>query len=598
MAIDGLDNLVNSFETTSKTYNEDIEKILEEINNYVEDKSVEKFLDDYMEREPMFNEDTSNMSIEDKKYIARKLAHGRHDVEIENNEMVPIKDKDGKVIGNKPANEEENYEKELKEVIENAKNKKNELMKSKFEMAKYAQKYQAEKIEDAEKKLDEIKKELDERIEKDKNISDELQSLEDGKSKIDKDIEEAQKLKEDLENQIEKKTKQMEQIKKNDPDGYEKNGYYSSISTEIDGLKLQLKGNDEKIESLNKDKSDKITNLKKEKEELKIDEYTNKFNTFSDKVKEQKDKYKENAVKLEESFKKLGLDFAGEDKIKDENVKKLENQEKDVKEKSQNDVVASPQQNAIQDKSLTVPSARQNALNKINEYCKNSDPNERLANLSNDYEGLSAAINDIGIKDYLQRKELKNALDENTKLLQDNMQDSSYYINMLEDVLGKKLSKTQQDMCKSMFNQDKDKKGRVNNILSGTGKFSNSDLEQMKNVINEVKNSDLSPEQQEKFENDFLKYVQMGSLNTQVSRNFVSKLWHNNLPTQGARAQRQLENSICSYSDSKNIEKQGKEYNFNFINELKAGKTPPAYQPLTNEQQQQPAPVKQANKTR
>ena len=174
---------------------------------------------------------------------------------------------------------------------------------------------------------------------------------------------------------------------------------------------------------------------------------------------------------------------------------------------------------------------------------------------------------------------MKQALAENTKLLIDNMQETAYYIDMLEDVLGTKLSKSQKDLCKNMFNTTKDNKGRVNNILSGTSKFSQSDLSEMKNIINQVKDANLSPEQREDFENNFMKYVKMGSLNSQVTKNFASRFLYNKAPTKAARAERQLESSIVAYSNSKD-KSQDKS---SFFDYLRSGKSDEKYASLNPE---------------
>ncbi len=584
MAIDGLSDLVNDFESSSEIYNNDVEKILEVLNNYVSDKSVENFLGDYIEKYPSFDGDISTMSVEDKEYTARKLAFEEHDKEIENEKKVDVKDKDGNVIGKKDANEVENFQQLLKEAREKAENKKKNYFNNKIESARNIQDYQAQKIEKVENELSEIKKELDQRKDKDKKLSEELKDIIEENSEFDKKIQEAEKRISEIKSKTFDNKSKMEQIKADDPTGYKKNAEYKNLMAENKELRKESKDLKDNIDEYKEQKENRKTEIEKEKADLKIEEYTDEYTELSNKIREAKDKYKENASKLQEKFSELGINLEEQSKInenapeevettkdKDDN-KSNEKEKKNEKSGTSNGTVTNSKlEEPESEKALTtMPSERQCALNKISQYIENPDPEERLDRLSHtdDYENLMSAMNNIGIRDYAQRKELKQALAENTKVLNDNMQETAYYIDMLEDVLGTKLSKSQKDLCKNMFNTTKDNKGRVNNILSGTSKFSQSDLSEMKNIINQVKDANLSPEQREDFENNFMKYVKMGSLNSQVTKNFASRFLYNKAPTKAARAERQLESSIVAYSNAKD-KSQDKS---SFFDYLRSGK--------------------------
>lgn len=589
MAIEGLNDLVNNFETSSNTYNDDANKVLEDLNNYVEDKSVENFLDNYIEKYPFFEGDISSMNSDDKEYLSRKLAIDEHEKEINSGKTINKKDEDGNVIETRAANEVNEFEKDLAEVKKTAEDKKKKLINNKIDAVKNIQSYQAGKIFDAESQLNEIKEELEIRKTKDEELSDELKSIEDGNSKFDEQIEEEKKKVLEINAKISKNKAIIDQIKANDPDGYKKNEEYLRLMDENKELRKDKKESNDKIKKYTEDKDIRKSEIEKEKADLKLDEYTNEFNTLNEKLKDQKDKYKENSEKFEEKFKEMGvdLDLNSRDEINENEIAQKEENEGAVKEKNTKEKVNNAT-NAVnqvgyitkqeeQNSLVQTPVGRQAALNKIAQYVENTDPTQRLDRLNNtnDYENLMNSMNDIGMTDYLQRKELKNALDENSKILNNSIQEYSYYIDMLERTLGTKLTNSQKNLCKSMFNQDKDKKGKVNNILSGTNKFSKEDLGEMKNIINQVNGPDLSSDQRQEFENNFMRYVQMGSLNSQVNKNFMSRLWYNKMPTKGARAERQLEGSIINYSNSrdKQQDEQSKGSFFNYLQDNKEADT-------------------------
>ncbi len=582
MAIEGLDDLVNKMETSSTEYNDNIDKLFESLDNFIADKSVEDFLDDYLSK---YGEESSGMSIEEKEHKAKMLAFDEHEQEILDGKTIDVKDKDGKVIAKKDANEVEKFEKLLADAKNKAEERKNKFYKNKVEHAKYIQEYQAKLIENVENELKEIKQEIERRKNEQKDLSNELDNIENNEiPDLDRNIAQKETEKNELEEQIAQNEEEMEDIIKANPDGYEDDDRYKALLYKNGVNKRLVSDLDKEIKDLNDTKSTKekrADEIKTKKDDLKVDEYERKYQKLNDDLNIQKDKYKENSIKLEKKFNELGVSYDEKSQAEDSKTQP-DGPSNDAEKtntpgtKGSNNAPAGggiPTDNVeknVEEKSLVkVPSQKQMASNMIKQYIDNPDPNERIDRLSNtdDYENLMNSINNLPITDYSKKKQLQNCLAQNTEILNDNIKENQYYVDMLKGILGKELSPSQVDMCARLFNTTPDKKGNVNNILSGTNKLSKEDLYEISNIINQAKNSDLTPEKREEFEKNFLNYVKMGSLNSQSSRSFAAKFLYNNAPTKKAGLERQLENSIRSYSDFKEKSQKSNDNFFNYLHD-------------------------------
>lgn len=569
MAIDGLDSLVNNFEANSNVYNNNVDQIINNLANYVEDKRLEEFLDNYIEKDPFFNEDTSSMTISDKENIAQNIARNIHDGEIQRGETeeVTVESNGKKVKKSVPKDEVKKFNEEVSKIKKDVEERKEKFFKNKVSAAKSIQEYQASKISNVENTLEEVKKELEARKLKLKEIDEKIDKINNNQSEFDEKIKQVDIEISDIKIKISENNIRLEEIKKEDPDNYLNNLEYIDLINENAELNNDMQNKESEKNNIDIEKARRLGDLNIEKSKLDLDKYNNIYNSLSKKIKEEKEKYNENSKKLEEKFNELGikpeemveLEPNSEELNQNENEEQ-KNNSKDDKSKNGSAVgntIQSPN-NLTQDENqalVLVTSKRQKALNKVSQYVNNPDTLLRIDRLSNtdDYENLMSAIDDMGITDYIQRKELKNALNENTQIMQSklNQNSSQNVIDMLENILGKNLSDSQKNMCIRMFNVEKNDKGQVVNILSGTNKFSTSDLNEIKNVIIDINKSDLTETQRKEFEDNFLNYVKMGSLNSQVAKNFASRFIYNKIPSKNARSQRQLEESINNYSKGK-----------------------------------------------
>lgn len=564
MAIDGLDDLVNKFDSTTKDYDANLGKYMQELEDYKNDKMFSIFFDKKLTE--LGVTDPSTIPDSEKLNKIKILANDKALEQVKNGETKQVKDKNGndKTV---LVNAFDDFEKEYKLQL----SKKENIIKIITQGLNLAQTEQAKLLDGIDEDLEKIKNELDERKNEDKKLEEEKNEIENNESKFDKEIEEMLVEINANNDRIEQIHNQMEKLARRDASKID-------LQDEMDKLNeinrnLSLKIGDRRTQKVNR-----LADIEKERNDLKIKEYTTKYNDLNERVISAKEKYQENSIKITEQYKEMGLDpkEIANSTIKMNNPEQIKQQDKDTPasrgvQKDNNSpentvsfVKSSNPSNSLEPTDYVTKSS----FDKASSFANIENPEDglnRLAN-TNDFSDIMATLRDPSKNGKLKKTSLRETLAMQAEFLNNNMRDPKEHMASVENALGRKLTKDEVATLENMFDEKMGKQ-----YLKGDKEYSKSELLNLTKIINDVaKREDLTPEQREAFSKDFLQYAQLNCFNRQNDKVAVTKFFENKFSLGRGKAQKGLEESISNYTKQA-IEKD-RESKDNFFNNLHNGR--------------------------
>lgn len=545
MAIEGLENLVNSFDNAVRSYDREISHNMKELQDYIDDKTFVKFYDRKLREFGVSDANISSISDSNKLEYVRKLANAKALEQSKNGETKKVKGKDGKeieVLANAWEDFVAEYDREL--------NKHEGMLEIITRALVMTQEDQAKKIYEVEKDVYEIKKELDERVEEDKKLEQEENEIKIGNSKYDKEINEKNEELEQYISQIARNIKLLNVIRaqegKQNVSGNDEFDRLLTENVELDKKCDEIKLNITKLET---QKSNRLADISKERSDLKIPEYTGKYNDFSEKIIDAKEKYQENSVKISEQFKKLGKD--PKEILNGNNLGEKEKVDQPSKQVSQNGkTVANGQQLPVNEQSSNkalepTNYATRSSFDKASSFANIEKPEDGLDRLShtNDFSDIMATLRDPSKNGKLKKTNLRDTLAKQAELLSNNMKDLSEHCKSVEDALGRELTEEEKSTLENMFDENNGKK-----FLNGNKEYSKKELASLIKIINDVsQRGDLTPAQREAFSKDFLQYAQMNCFTRQNDKVALTKFFENKFSLGKGKSQKGLEQAISNY---------------------------------------------------
>ncbi len=354
-----------------------------------------------------------------------------------------------------------------------------------------------------------------------------------------------------------------------------------------------------KKEELSKCEGEKFKKLNEEAKTLGYKKEKEDYDALQGKISNLKEQYRENSKKIEERYRALGKDpneiiknadfgKSRESKVQEfnsqeinsnitsptpENPKNKENIEENnisnqvidenqantptynnnqeaayvnENQANSNNVIDSIEEPTNIDRTqlVTTDYATRDSIKLAGDYAKIESAEERSKLLSNSliFEDLVKTLRDTSKKSRISG--LKEKLMKQAESI-DIPDDSESNIDIIKQAKGGGLlTFDETKVLEKMFDKKLGKE-----YLTGMREYSKDDLKVLTNIMEAVTNNDsLSPELKGKFNETFLQYVQLNSLNIQNGKISATKFLEKRLPFGRAKAQRDFEEAIFQYT--------------------------------------------------